>query len=132
MNRNIKCLFKNIIYNGKIVGIKASQREITYKIGDSTVRISFYKKVDENVEIPPIKMEDLSKLGFHCCTEWTVLTPLHGNLPIYTYELCTEVRTYTINDLTLTEQEEIANQIDKSLKDFEIEHLQKLMDESLK
>ena len=48
LNKNIKTLFKNIVYNCPIVGIK--DRSIIYKVGNDTVSIFMFKKTEGDEE----------------------------------------------------------------------------------
>ena len=130
LNENIKALFKNIVYNCPIVGIK--DRSIVYKVGNDTVSIFMFKKTEgDEAEIKPMNIEQVRWLSFSEGSIWHVKSPLYRDLPIYTYGLTTSFRNYTIGDLTLSEQEEIAKQINTSLDQFEKDALAKLMSDSL-
>lgn len=130
LNENIKALFKNIVYNCSIIGVK--DRSIIYKVGDDTVSIYMFKKTEgDEKEIKPMNIEQVRWLSFSEGSIWHVKSPLYGDLPIYTYGLTTSFRNYTIGDLTLSEQEEIAKQINISLEQFEKDELAKLMSASL-
>lgn len=130
LNKNIKTLFKNIVYNCPIVGIK--DRSIIYKVGNDIVSIYMFKKTKgDEEEIKPMNIEQVRWLSFSEGNLWHVKSPLYGDLPIYTYGLTTSFRTYIVGDLTLSEQEEIAKQINTSLEQFEKDELAKLMSASL-
>ena len=130
LNKNIKTLFKNIVYNCPIIGIK--ERSIVYKVGNDSVSVYMFKKTEgDEEEIKPLNIDQVRWADFSECSLWHVKTPLYGDLPIYTYGLTTSFRNYIIGDLTLSEQEEIAKQINTSLEQFEKDELAKLMSASL-
>lgn len=130
MNKNIKALFKSIIFNCELKELV--NNTMYFKVGDESVGISVSKHLDEKEKCntTPLSIGEIVT-GNYCL--WNFSAPKEfSELPIYDYTLITDFRNYYINDLTLTEQEQIAEYINKILKEYEEKRLETLINNALK
>lgn len=129
MKNNIKALFKSIIFNCNLEKVRGDKMYFT--VGDESVVITidkFHKK--EKCETTPLSIDKITKGNF--VLNWNICISEPTELPIYEYTLSTDFRDYSIDDLTLTEQEQISEYINKILKEYEEKRLETLITNALK
>lgn len=123
LNDKIIQLFEKLLYSGTLIGIK--NRELTFKLKDSEIKIRFYATEQQSeVIIEPISL-------YNCTVDVGFSISSFYNIPqtkeLFKFEIITPYRIYDIPKVSLFKHAEYIERINNILYSYEEHYLNSLL-----